>query len=149
MRTHPANYASILSLMLKSTISKVLLAYWTMRYLQTKTVFLPGCSPMFYEEGTKVIQEASQELNGLGKLPALSYSRALSQAARDHAKDIGCVLFLVPTYLEGNVGVTGHKGTDGSSPGTRISRYCTWGSLVGECIDYGMLRGNESVKCTF
>lgn len=58
----------------------------------------------------------------LGKL---SLSKALCQAAQDHADDTG------------SKGVTGHAGTDGSSMGTRVKRYGTWDTALAENCHYG------------
>ena len=43
----------------------------------------------------------------------------------------------------GPKGLTGHSGTDGSSPFDRMNRYGKWGGTAGENIAYGDSNGKE------
>jgi uncharacterized protein YkwD len=66
-------------------------------------------------------------------LGPLQASRGLSFGARDHTQDM----------LQ--KGTTGHRGSDGSLPNDRISRYGTWKSTVGEAILYRVTTAREMV----
>ena len=46
-------------------------------------------------------------------------------ASKDHAKDLS------------KNSLTGHSGSDGSNPGARIKKYCSWLGSVAENISYG------------
>lgn len=59
------------------------------------------------------------------KLRALKWNDYLALAAQDHCRD------------QGPRGITGHGGTDGSSPFSRIKRYGEWGGSAAENIAYG------------
>jgi uncharacterized protein YkwD len=78
-------------------------------------------------EGLQAVDEAIAFLKTVSPVPALSASRPLTLAARDHAKDIG------------PKGLTGHAGTDGSRPTDRLRRYGTLGKMAAESISYGPL----------
>ena len=45
----------------------------------------------------------------------------------------------------GSKGVTGHNGTDGSTPFTRMKKYGSYGGTAGENISYGKTDANAII----
>ena len=85
----------------------------------------PGEIALSTSEGVRALDECIRELLVAKPLPPLSPKKGLTLAARDHARD------------QAKTGATGHTGSDGSTPGTRINRYGKWDISVGENINYG------------
>ena len=77
-------------------------------------------------EGPAAVKEAIKVLQKTEPCCALKFRNELARSAQDHVEDTG------------PKGVTGHTGTDGSSPFQRIERY-VGGFLSGmsENISYG------------
>ena len=97
-----------------------------MRAHYNGTLFeVPGEVTIETAEGVGALDECIKVLLRTKPLPPLAHEQGLALAARDHAQD------------QGNTGGTGHEGSDGSMPETRISRYGEWGGTIGENIDYG------------
>jgi uncharacterized protein YkwD len=77
------------------------------------------------QEGIPAVDEAIQVLHRTLPVPALTPSKGLTLAARDHVRD------------QGKKGITGHNGSDGSTPFQRMERYGKWEVIAGENIAYG------------
>ena len=97
-RTNPSAYAAILQDYRKRFQGKRVLIGERL-YLQT-------------EEGVAAVDEAFAFFKKVRPVPALTASRAMSLAARDHVQD------------QGKKGITGHNGSDGSTPFNRL--YKVW-----------------------
>ena len=85
------------------------------------------------QEGLTAVDEAIAFLEAQQALQPLKASKGLSDAARDHAKDIG------------KAGIVGHEGSDGSQPVERVNRHGKWRSSTGENIQFGNGDGREIV----
>ena len=85
-------------------------------------------------EGTAAIEEAIAELRRRRPTHMLRPKQTLYLAALDHCKDCG------------PKGITGHDGSDGSTPTSRIKRYDPNADYWGENIDYGSYTGMEIVR---
>lgn len=80
------------------------------------------------------LEEAINALDAVpGTLPRVEFSLSLSRAAADHVRDTG------------RRGLTGHRGSDGSSVSDRIERYGSWSGHIGENIVYGSSGPRDAV----
>jgi uncharacterized protein YkwD len=111
MRSNPARYAEHLERRLK--------------YFEGKLFRLPNAVPLVTNEGSSAVREAIKILRSTPPLPLLKHSPGLTKAAQDHVRD------------QGPRGLTNHRGTDGSSPSERASRYATAKAYVAEVISFG------------
>ncbi len=111
-RTNPAAYAR--------KIEKFL------SYYKGSLLYLPGKIPIRTREGTSAVREAIRYMKNQKPVGALIPSKGMSLAARDHVRDTG------PR------GMTGHYGSDRSSPFDRMRRYGRFLVTAGENIGYGL-----------
>jgi uncharacterized protein YkwD len=93
----------------------------------------PGQLDLRTKEGRSALEECIRVLRNTEALGPLRPSRGLSRAATDHIKDTG------PR------GKIGHKGIDGSTISTRVSRYGKWSGYIAENISYGPGEAREIV----
>nr|QGT51359.1 hypothetical protein Unknown280_0510 [uncultured Spirochaetaceae bacterium] len=87
---------------------------------------------MMTNEGVAVVNECIKEMSAKKAMEILRPEKGLSLAAQSHATS------------QAKTSQTGHKGTDGSSPFTRIQKYGTF-RTAGENISYGSKDGQEIV----
>ena len=85
------------------------------------------------EEGIEAVRECVSVMEQTSPISLLLPSEGLSFGARDHAFDQSCT------------GDTGHAGSDGSKPSTRLNRYGEWLTVMGENVSYGPVSGREIV----
>ena len=110
-RTQPKAYARIIA-----DFSK---------YFKGKDLYIPGEITLMTNEGISAANEAIKYLNSQSPLPPLTISKGLWLASKDMVR------------MQEKTNQIGHKGTDGSSPTTRISRHGDWDISAAENIDYG------------
>jgi len=89
-----------------------------------REIHYPDGLVLVTNEGTAPLEEAIAFMRLLKPLPPLKPSAGMVLAATDHMND------LIKT------GKSGHKGSDGSTVGDRLSRYGTWADSLGEDIVY-------------
>lgn len=103
-------------------------------YYNGRQLLLPGRQKaLLTVEGVAAVDEAINFLRAAKPLPPLAVNRGMCLAARDHASDLALK------------GLTGHKGSDGSSPNARLERYGAWEGNVGENIVYDVNTARQIV----
>ena len=119
-RAHPEKYAGYLQEYKK--------------YYNGKICSSPNrARPVMTFEGVAAIDEAIRFLQSSNPLGRLEPSRGLSLGAKDHVLDLS------------QKGFISHRGSDGSLPTDRVSRYGTWESAMGEAILFEVSTPREMV----
>lgn len=95
------------------------------QYYEGEVLSLPGEDRFRTREGVAALDQAIAFLQKQTPLSPLMLSQGMSQAARDHARDLGAS------------GRQGTVGQDGSQPSDRLKRYGAWGGQAIELISYG------------
>ncbi|MDQ3472873.1 MAG: CAP domain-containing protein [Acidobacteriota bacterium] len=104
------------------------------KYYNGNKLSLPGRqNALLTSEGTAAVDEAISFLQAAKPQPAMAINRGMCQAAKDHANDLALK------------GITGHKGSDGSTPNARLERYGSWEGAVAENIVYDVSTAREIV----
>jgi uncharacterized protein YkwD len=103
------------------------------KYYSGNQLAIPGRQALVTTEGVAAVDEALNFLRAAKPLPPLGIARGLCLAAKDHALDLAVK------------GLTGHKGSDGSTPNTRMERYGRWESVNGENIAYEVTTARQIV----
>jgi len=93
-------------------------------YYKEKLVRLPDGHSFVTNEGVVALDEAIEFLKTLKPLTPLLVSKGLALSAKLHLDDLQ------------KSGGSGHRGTDGSKPEDRFSRFGIWQDSVGENIVY-------------
>ena len=95
-------------------------------------IIFPGSAKWRMKEGLGAIEEAVRFLRNARPEQPLTLSPGMCRAAADHCADEAA-------------GRMGHRGSDRSSPGDRLSRYGIWRGLWGENIAYGKTSPREII----
>ena len=106
----------------------------TRKFYNGKTYLPPSReNPLITFDGVAAVDEAIKFLRASNPLGPLQPSLGLTFGAKDHARDMALK------------GISGHKGSDGSTPNDRVSRYGNWKSTIGEAIVYRVSTAREMV----
>ena len=97
---------------------------YSMKFFKDKILYEPDELPIETYEGVQGFLDAIEFLKNQKPLESLQYSGHLSQACKDHAKDLG------------SKGQSSHEGSDGSGLSERIEKYIEWDGAVGENLDF-------------
>jgi uncharacterized protein YkwD len=89
-----------------------------------KEIHFPEGRVLVTNEGVEALDDAIKFLREVKPLPPFELRAGMVQAARVHANDLA------------SSDKSGHRGSDGSKPDDRISRFGTWDGSVGENIVY-------------
>lgn len=96
-------------------------------------LYLPNRLPLITMEGLKPVDEALSLLRSMAPLPAYASSEGMSKAAKERLDDMI------------KSGVIGHRGSDGSTPNSRLDKFGRWDKTVGEAIAYDVGTAREVI----
>jgi uncharacterized protein YkwD len=103
------------------------------RYYRGREIHYPDGLVLVSNEGVAPLDEAIAFMRSLKPLPPLKLSSGMVLGAKDHMNDL--------FKTKGS----GHRGSDGSSAGDRLSRYGDWADSLGEDIVYHSRGAREDV----
>ena len=104
-----------------------------LQYYNGRLFKKPGEITLQTNEGREAAESCIAELSRMRSAGILKPEIGLARGAADHTKD------------QSKSGRTGHNGSDGSTPFTRIKRYGGGYTTAGENIAYGGTRGRELI----
>jgi uncharacterized protein YkwD len=94
-------------------------------YYDGNRLMIPGRKKaLVTNDGIAAVDEAINFLRAAQPLPAFGVAKGVCSAAADHAKDLA------------GKGISGHRGSDGSTPNARVDRYGNWDAAIGETVVY-------------
>ena len=103
-------------------------------YYNGNRLMIPGRAKAISTfDGIPAVDEAINFLRAAEPLPPLEVAKGMCLAAKDHADDLA------------SKGITGHRGSDGSSPNARVDRYGRWEGAIGETIVYEISTARQIV----
>ncbi|HEX8844273.1 MAG TPA: CAP domain-containing protein [Pyrinomonadaceae bacterium] len=104
------------------------------KYYDGNRLTIPGRKKaIITNDGIAAVDEAINFLRAQQPLPAFEASKGVCSAASDHAKDLA------------GTGISGHRGSDGSSPNARVDRYGRWEGAIGETIVYEVTTARQII----
>jgi uncharacterized protein YkwD len=104
------------------------------KYYDGNRLTMPGRKKAIVTfDGVAAVDEAINFLRATKPLPPLEIVKGMCLAAKDHANDLAVK------------GLTGHRGSDGSSPNARVDRYGRWEGAIGETIVYEVSTARQIV----
>ena len=84
----------------------------------------PAELPIETYEGIQAFYSAIEFLKNQNPVEPLQFVQELSQACKDHAKDLG------------SKGLSSHEGSDGNGLSERIEKYVEWDGAIAENLDF-------------
>lgn len=104
------------------------------KYYNGPRLMLPGRQKAVVTfDGVAAVDEAINFLRTVTPVAPLKVVKGMCLAAKDHASDLA------------TKGISGHRGSDGSSPNARLDRYGSWETAVGETIVYEISTARQIV----
>jgi len=104
------------------------------KYYDGPRLTIPGRKKaIIMNEGIPAVDEAINFLRSQKPLPAFQVAKGMCSAASDHANDLA------------GKGISGHRGSDGSTPNTRVDRYGDWEAAIGETIVYEVVTPRQII----
>jgi uncharacterized protein YkwD len=104
------------------------------KYYDGNRLMIPGRKKaLATSDGVAAVDEAINFLRAAQPVPPLEIVKGMCLAAKDHASDLALK------------GITGHRGSDGSSPNARVDRYGRWEGAVGETVVYEISTARQIV----
>jgi uncharacterized protein YkwD len=104
------------------------------KYYEGNRLTIPGRKKAIVtSDGVAAVDEAINFLRATQPTSPLEVVKGMCLAAKDHANDLALK------------GISGHRGSDGSSPNARLDRYGSWESTVGETVVYEISNARQVV----